>query len=153
MISANYASPGRPGSGAGFTLIEVMIVVVVIGVLIAIALPGYESSMQKGRRADAKSALLSAASRQEQYMLDRGTYVDDMQELGFAADPMVSEEGHYQVVATDCNGATADLDRCYRLTATARVGSPQVKDTRCASFVLNSNGVKTATGSDTDSCW
>ena len=153
MISANYASPGRPGSGAGFTLIEVMIVVVVIGILIAIALPGYESSMQKGRRADAKSALLSAASRQEQYMLDRGTYVDDMQELGFAADPMVSEEGHYEVDATDCNGLSDDLNRCYELTATPRDSSPQADDSRCTSFVLNSNGLKTATGSDTDSCW
>ncbi len=153
MIPANHASPVRSGRVGGFTLIEVMIVVVVVGILIAIALPSYESSLQKGRRADAKSALLRVASRQEQYMLDRGTYVDDMVELGFAADPMVSEEGHYQVVATDCNGGTGDLDRCYLLTATPRVGSPQVKDARCTSFVLNSNGAKTATGSDPDSCW
>ncbi len=44
MIPANHASPGRSGRGAGFTLIEVMIVVVVVGILMAIALPSYESS-------------------------------------------------------------------------------------------------------------
>lgn len=153
MIPANHASPGRSGRGAGFTLIEVMIVVVVVGILMAIALPSYESSRQKGRRVDAKSTLLKVASRQEQYMLDRGTYVDDMTELGFPADPLVSEEEHYEVVATDCNGVADDLDRCYLLTATPRAGSPQVNDARCTSFVLNSNGAKTATGSDPDSCW
>lgn len=86
-------------------------------------------------------------------MLDRGTYTNDMTDLGFAADPMVSEEQHYTLDATDCNGGTADLDRCYLITATPRAGSPQVDDARCTSFKLDSNGLKTATGSDIDSCW
>lgn len=140
-------------ASGGFTLIEVMIVVVVVAILIAIALPNYENSMQKGRRTDAKSALLDVASRQEQYMLDRGTYTDDMRDLGFPVDPMVSEEGHYSVDATDCSGGAADLNRCYRITATPRSGSPQTNDVRCTSFVLGSNGAKTATGSDVDGCW
>jgi type IV pilus assembly protein PilE len=137
------------GGSGGFTLIEVMIVVVIVGILVAVALPGYQGSMQKGRRADAKAV----AGRQEQYMLDRGTYTNDMTDLGFGADPMDSEEGHYTVDATDCSGGTTDLDRCYLLTATPKAGSPQVNDARCTSFILNSNGAKTATGSDTESCW
>ncbi len=141
------------GRSGGFTLIEVMIVVVIVGILVAVALPGYQGSMQKGRRADAKAALLDVAGRQEQYMLDRGTYTNDMTDLGFGADPMESEEGHYTVDATDCSGGTTDLDRCYLLTATPKAGSPQVDDARCTSFILNSNGAKTATGSDTESCW
>ncbi len=140
-------------ASSGFTLIEVMIVVVIVGILIAVALPGYQNSLQKGRRADAKAALLDVAGRQEQYMLDRGTYTNDMTELGFGADPMVSEEQHYTVDATDCSGGTTDLNRCYLITATPRAGSPQVDDARCTTIVLNSNGAKTATGSDTDSCW
>ena len=48
----------RSDASRGFTLIEVMIVVVIVGVLLAIAVPGYQSSMEKGRRSDAKSALL-----------------------------------------------------------------------------------------------
>ncbi|MCP5189061.1 MAG: type IV pilin protein [Pseudomonadales bacterium] len=152
-MPANFVERGRRRAGAGFTLIEVMIVIVVVSILVAIALPSYESSMQKGRRTDAKSALLDVAGKQEQYMLDRGTYTNDMTDLGFAADPMVSEEQHYTLDATDCNGGTADLDRCYLITATPRAGSPQVDDARCTSFKLDSNGLKTATGSDIDSCW
>lgn len=144
------------GRSGGFTLIEVMIVVVIVGILVAVALPGYQGSMQKGRRADAKAALLDVAGRQEQYMLDRGTYTNDMTDLGFGADPMDSEEGHYTVDATgDCDaaGTTTDLGRCYELTATPKAGSPQVDDARCTSFIIYSNGVKTATGSDIESCW
>jgi type IV pilus assembly protein PilE len=144
------------GRSGGFTLIEVMIVVVIVGILVAVALPGYQNSMQKGRRADAKAALLDVAGRQEQYMLDRGTYTNDMEELGFDDDPMESDEGHYTVDATDCSGGTGDLDRCYLLTATPKAGSPQVDDARCAVFQLNSNGAKTAKdsgGSNNDECW
>jgi type IV pilus assembly protein PilE len=150
---ANHAQGKNLSSSAGFTLIEVMIVIVIVAILVAVALPSYENSLQKGRRADAKAALLDVAGRQEQYMLDRGTYTNDMEDLGFAADPMVSEEGHYSVDATDCSGGSSDLDRCYLITATPRAGSPQVDDARCTSFVLNSNGAKTATGSDVDGCW
>ena len=139
------------GRSGGFTLIEVMIVVVIVGILVAVALPGYQNSMQKGRRADAKAALLDVAGRQEQYMLDRGTYTDDMEDLGFDDDPMVSDEGHYSVDAAACTDGT--LARCYVLTATPRAGSPQTDDTRCTTIVLGSNGAKTATGSDTESCW
>lgn len=153
MKLANYARRHQPVASHGFTLIEVMIVIVIVAILIAVALPSYENSMQKGRRTDAKAALLDVAGRQEQYMLDRGTYTNDMEDLGFADDPMDSDEGHYTVDATDCSGGTADLDRCYRLTATPKAGSPQVDDARCTTFVLDSNGAKTATGSDIEGCW
>ena len=144
------------GRSGGFTLIEVMIVVVIVGILVAVALPGYQNSMQKGRRADAKAALLDVAGRQEQYMLDRGTYTDNMEDLGFGADPMESDEGHYTIDATgDCDttGTTTDLGRCYELTATPQAGSPQIDDARCTSFIIYSNGLKTGTGSDIEGCW
>lgn len=138
-------------TSGGFTLIEVMIVVVLVGILMGIALPAYQNSMQKGRRSDAMAALLDVANRQEQYMLDRGTYTLDMTDLGFSADPFDSEEGHYSIDAANC--AVGDISRCFVLSATPKAGSPQSDDARCTRFFLGSDGSKTAAGTDLDNCW
>ena len=62
---------------------ELMIVVVIVGVLMMVALPAYQDSLQKGRRADGMAALMDAAGRQEKFMLDRSTYTIDMMDLGY----------------------------------------------------------------------
>jgi len=128
----------------GFTLIEVMIVVAIIGILLAVALPSYQDTLQKGRRSDGMSALLDASNRQEQFMLDRSTYTADMTDLGFAANPYISEEGYYSIAAAACG--TGTLATCYVLTATA--SSTQTRDTGCTSLVLDSTGDKTP-----NECW
>ena len=107
----SHSSPAR-----GFTLVELMIVIVIVAILLAVALPSYQNSVQKGRRADAKSTLLDVANRQEGYMLDRGTYSLELTDLGFNQNPYTSEEGHYSVAATVCSGGS--IARCYVLTAT-----------------------------------
>lgn len=147
---SNLQPKNLPG-GSGFTLIELMIVIVIVAVLLAVALPSYQSSIQKGRRADAKSALLDAANRQEGYMLDRGTYSETMTDLGFDADPYISKEEHYSVTADTCVGGA--LKNCYILTATPRPDSPQADDTRCTSFMLDSKGAKTQTPVGALDCW
>ena len=134
---------------SGFTLIEVLIVVVIVGVLLMVAMPSYEDSMQKGRRSDAKSALIDVANRQESFMLDNNTYTTDLTNLGFTESPFVSEEEHYSVRAATC--AAAGIDRCYRIIASARDESPQRKD-KCGSFILESGGAKSVSGSGSD-CW
>lgn len=58
----------------GFTLIELMIVVVIIGILAAIAYPSYRNQVIKGNRAAAESYLMALAGREEQYMLDMRSY-------------------------------------------------------------------------------
>lgn len=137
----------------GFTLIELLIVVVIIGILLMVALPSYQASLQKGRRADGMAALMDAAGRQEKYMLDRSTYTDNMQDLGYDANPYISPEEHYSITAEVCDDVGATINVCYKLTAVPAAGSVQQKDTRCTSFVLNSNGTKTATGSIASECW
>ena len=137
-------------SMSGFTLIEVLIVVVIVGILLAISLPSYQESLRKGRRADAKAGLMDAANRQERLILDRATYATDMQQLGFAANPMISQEGHYSIAAAACG---TGINVCYTLTATPVAGGAQSKDTKCASFSIGSNGQKTATGTQANDCW
>tara|TARA_R110002094_G_scaffold3896_16_gene12332 strand:+ start:300 stop:776 length:477 start_codon:yes stop_codon:yes gene_type:complete len=151
-IAQRRGMAGRSAT-AGFTLMEVMIVVVIVGILMSIALPAYQGSLQKGRRSDAMSALLDASNRQQQFMLDQGRYTTDMQELGYAASPRISEEGHYSISATDCSGGTTLIGQCFRLTATPVSGSPQSSDTRCTTFVLDSFGTRSATGTTATECW
>lgn len=136
----------------GFTLIEVMIVIVIVAILVSIALPAYQESMNKGRRADAKSGLMDAANRLERFMLDRNTYTDTMTDLGFGADPAVSEEGYYSfdVVAPT---AACPIGSCYVLEAIPVAGGIQADDGKCTKFILASTGAKTAEGSAAAECW
>jgi len=139
----------------GFTLIELMIVIVIVAVLMGVGLPAYQENLRKGRRSEAMAGLLDAANRQESLMLDRSTYTTDMTRLGYA-DPVITEDGHYSIVATDCDGGTdvTKIKTCYRLTATPQGLSPQIKDTKCGSFIVDSTGAKTVSGSSpADECW
>lgn len=147
---------------AGFTLIELIIVIVIVAVLASIALPAYQDSMRKGRRADAKAGLMDAANRQERFMLDRSAYTRDMRNLGFGNDPMVSEEGYYSIDVDET--ATGDLcgyafdpndnaPPCYVLTATPVSGGAQADDVRCTKFILSSSGAREAEGSAASECW
>ncbi|MFT4615539.1 MAG: type IV pilus assembly protein PilE [Bacteroidia bacterium] len=135
----------------GFTLIEIMIVIVVIAILAGIALPAYQGTIRKGNRSDAKAGLMEVAGRMEQNMLDRGSYTYDMTQLGFSTDPRISSEGHYSIDGEACPGGSAAT--CYVLTATPVSSSQQSKDKLCTSFILDFSGARSATGDDAQGCW
>lgn len=87
----------------GFTLIELMIVVIVIGILAAVAYPSYQSYILKGNRASAQAFLMDAAQRQAQYFLDNRAYAPDLATLFGTATPVPSTVSKYYgtpVVAT-----------------------------------------------------
>ena len=134
----------------GFTLIELMLVVGLISILVAIALPSYLSFVQKGKRSDGMAALMNTAQLQEQFLLDRNTYSATLAGLGMS-NP--TPEGHYNITIAAAT-ANCPINRCFSLTATP-IGS-QADDTQCASLTLASNGTKTALDSDgnpSNDCW
>lgn len=131
----------------GFSLLELMIVVGIVGVLGFIAYPGYRTSVLKSHRADATSALMDAMQREERYYTENNTYVTDLTQVGYSASTNVATtNGYYKIsAAADTSGITVGVI----LTATPQ--SNQTKDT-CGNFILNSNGSKTTSTSTTD-CW
>ena len=135
---------------SGFTLGELMIVIAIMGVLAAIALPIYTNQTVKARRTEGTEALLTVAEAQERHFAERQKYTTDMTSappigLGFTSNPLPSpEKGYYNVTVA---AATADcpIATCFKLTATPAAGGPQVSD---GVLTLDSRGIKTRDGHD-----
>jgi type IV pilus assembly protein PilE len=134
---------------SGFSLIELMIVIVILGVLMAIAIPNYNGYLERTRRTDARGALLEIASAQERIYFERNQYTSAIADVwNYQEDgAYVSNEGHYvlSVVLTD--------DDTNRFTATATAQNKQTGDDDCATFSIDETGLKAATGDDPSGCW
>ena len=103
----------------GFTLIELMIVVVIIGVLAAVAYPSYQNYILKGNRASAQAFLMDAAQRQAQYFLDNRTYATDLGALFGTATPLLAvPENVSKYYGTPVVATTAGPPPTFLITAT-----------------------------------
>jgi len=134
----------------GFTLVELMIGIAIVGVLAGIAYPSYVDGVERSRRAEAMTILVKVANLQEQYYADNRTYTTDMTDLGLSADPYVTDNGYYSV---DTAAVTA-IGTDFIITATS--AGQQTSDGDCTSFSLNYLGQKTAKKNSTDNsneCW
>jgi type IV pilus assembly protein PilE len=138
----------------GFTLIEVMIVVAIVAILAAVAVPSYKNSIQKTRRAEAKEALARVAAAQERFFFTNNRY-GSAAELSLGA---TTENGHYTVLVNlgNCSGSGAST-RCVSFTLNATAAGVQASDYDCQIFVLDHVGRKSATkaggGAATAKCW
>lgn len=134
----------------GITLIELLIVVVVVGILAAIAIPSYRQYVIRVTRTDATRELLSVAQRLERCFSRTNDYtrVDDVP-TACVTLPYTNAEGTYRIENVAAMTATT-----YSIRAVPQGG--QADDTLCGSFTLNQLGQQGVTGTsagDPRGCW
>lgn len=160
----------------GFTLIELMITVAIIGILAAVAYPAYTDSILKGRRAQARAALLELMQQQERYMTQFNCYLPFTTDAALVATASAGCDGKagsapdsvpfkvfagekkgsavYRLSSSVCRAgdSTQALNECIQLTAT-----PINSDPKVGNLTLSSNGVKSCSGTASSSnsalCW
>jgi len=127
---------------AGYTLIELMIVVAIVGILAGVAYPSYQEYGRRAKRAEGRGALLDAATRLERYYSDNNQFAD----LATANIATTSDKGNYNLSI-----ALGGNNQSYTLTATPVAA---FVDTRCGNLSLTSAGVQSKTGTETvEYCW
>ncbi len=127
----------------GFSLIEIMVVVLIIAVIAAIAYPSYQRAMERTRRADGREAIMRIAAAQERFFTNRNRYAT-LADLGL---PNTSESNFYRITV-----ALANANQTYTITAAPQ--GIQAGDA-CRQLVINNVGNKTApanTGTN-GACW
>lgn len=133
---------------SGFTLVELMLVVAIIGIIAAISVGYYGQYIIDANRTDARSALSRIATSLEKCKSLYSNYDSGNCNVKFSLPAYnTSDDGYYTITPTVLTGPA------FTLTATPVAGQPQANDTECTSLSLTHTGIKTATGTTPTECW
>lgn len=155
MMQAILPSGRRAGAraGRGFTIIELLIAVVILTVLLAVALPSYQSSMRKSRRTEAFNALSSIQQAQERHRSNNPAFTNNLTAAPSASIPGLGQPGtrtsggYYDLSVTVVDSTT------YVATATAVAGSSQAADGDCSVLAVRMQGGNVRYGSGASLNW
>lgn len=125
----------------GFTLMELMITVAIVGILASIAYPSYTAFVTQSNRSEGQGELLRFANLQEQYFVDYRTYGANLTALGYATATMDTEHDNYTISVFNADAST------FVLRATA-INSQAANDSACSPLTINQVGAKGPAG-----CW
>ncbi|TAN13146.1 MAG: type IV pilin protein [Burkholderiaceae bacterium] len=134
-------------SDAGFTLIELMIVVAIVAILAAVAYPSYINYIVRSNRAAAESFMLEVSNRQQRYLLDARSYAADLATLQIGAPSEVSN--NYAITTAPKAGTTPPG---FTVTATPQ-GAQATRDAGCGTLSIDEAGAKTAGAKGVSACW
>lgn len=166
MPDKNSPNAWRTTPERGYTLIEILIVVAILGILAAVAIPSYQRNIQAGNRSVAQAGLLDLANRQEQFYLDNRTYSASLTDLGFPA-ALVFGNGGVSAMAVNNNQTLVASDSPQRIyviqvmaatqtdfTVAAVPQLGQADDVECGTFALTGTGLRTVSGTwPVAECW
>ena len=128
----------------GFTLVELMIVVAIIGIIVSISMGFFGDNVRATNRTEARAALTQTSGSLEKCRSLYGAYNAANCPVAL---PFATENNYYNISASAMTNTT------FTLTATPVAGQPQANDTDCTTLTLTNTGVKGATGADTSECW
>jgi type IV pilus assembly protein PilE len=144
-------------SSRGFTLIELMITVAILGIIAAVALPSYQNSVRKGRRSEAFKAMSEVQLAQERWRSGHVAYASDLSAsapTGLGLSATTAPGGHYGLALSDVT------ETVYVVTATANGG--QANDSACKFMAVRmsdgnlshgSSSTSTIDWADAGRCW
>ena len=126
---------------SGFTLIELMIVVAIIGILATIAYPSYTEYVTRSKRADGKAALLKVQLAEEKWRANHTTYTTELGNTGLNLGT-ASPDNYYTIAIPSANATT------YTVTA-----APVFTDSTCGTFAVNQGGKDHSGSYANAACW
>lgn len=156
--------PIKRNAQSGFTLIELMITVAIVGILAAVAYPAYTDSVRKGKRAEARTALMNLLQQQERYLTQMNTYSETFaagQSPGtpkifkdYSSSDSTSTKSSHLLGARPCqavSGVTPTKSDCIEVFAEPQAGV--FSDPQVTSMAIDTQGRRTCTGTNTERCW